>query len=131
MPKKRAYFIEAYSSVDGTAHLPTFCPVGTRDGPSGSILSSMQIGQNVGRLGKMLADGTSHLLTSRLQIGQNVGRWDVPSADVPSVDWANRSQMGSSADGTAHLPTFRPVFWEHFVQYADWAKCCQMACGIC
>ena len=93
------------SSVDGIAHLPTCCPVGTRDGPSGNILSSVQIGQNVGRVGKILADGTSHLLTSRLQIGQNVGCWDVPFADVLSADWAKRSQMGSSADGTAHLPS--------------------------
>ena len=32
----------------------------------------------------------------------SVGRWDVPSADVPSADWAKCSQMGPS-----HLPTAR------------------------
>ena len=29
-------------SADGTAHLPTFCPVGRRDGPSANILSRLQ-----------------------------------------------------------------------------------------
>ena len=86
-------------SANGTAHLPTFCPVCRREGPSGNILSSMQIGQNVGRLGKMLADGTS-----RLQIGQNVARWDGPSANIMF-----RRQTGW------------PI-WEHFAQYADWTK---------
>ena len=39
-------------------------------------MSSMQIGQNVGGLGK------------------NVGRWDVPSADGPSADWTKCHQIG-------------------------------------
>ena len=40
-------------SADGTAHLPTLCSDRKRDGPSGNILSSMQIGQNFGRVVKM------------------------------------------------------------------------------
>ena len=71
--------------------------------------SHLQIGQNVGRSGKMLADGMSHLLTSRLQIGQSVARWGRPICRRPvcrldkmSADWAKCWQMRPS-----HLPTAR------------------------
>ena len=52
-------------------------------GPSHLPTARLQIGQNVGRFGTMLADGTSHLLTSRLQIGQNVATWDRPICRRP------------------------------------------------
>ena len=75
-------------------------PVGKWDGPSANILSRLQTGGLIWEQFVQYADWTKCR-----QIGQNVGRWDVPSADVPSSDWAKCSQMGLSADGTAHLPT--------------------------
>ena len=105
-------------SADGTAHLPTFCPVCRQDGPSGNIFFSMQIGQNVGRLGIMLADGTSHLLTARLHIGQSVARWARRQTGRPICQ-----HFVPSADGMAHLGTFCPVLDK---MSADWAKCSQM-----
>ena len=85
-------------SADGTAHLPTFCPICRRAG--------RQTGWPIWEHFVQYADWTKCR-----QIGQNVGGWDVPSADVPCADWAKCSQMGPSADGTAHLPTFCPVCW--------------------
>ena len=102
------------------AHLPTFCLVCRRDGPSRNIFSSMQIGLNVGRLGIMLADGTSHLRTARLQIGQIVARWARRQTGRPTCQ-----HFVPSSDGMAHLGTFCPVCRLDEIS-ADWAKCSQM-----
>ena len=110
----------ALLSVYVPAHLPTFCPVCRRDDPSGNIFSSVQIGQNVGRLGLMLTDGTSHLLTACLQIGQGVARWARQQMGRPTCQ-----QFVTSADKMARPGIFCPVCrWNKMS--ADWAKCSQM-----
>ena len=109
----------ALLSVYFPAHLPT-CPVCRRDGPSGNIFSSVQIGQNVGRSGIMLADGTSHLLTACLQIGQSVARWARQQMGRPTCQ-----HFVTSADKMAHPGTFCPVCRLDKMS-ADWAKCSQM-----
>ena len=85
-----------------------------------------QIGQNVGRLGKMLADGTSHLLTSCLQIGQHVARWDHPTVCRWDISrWADVRRL----DGTCtslqalwrvELQQITINDWKSYGQYSQW-----------
>ena len=48
------------------------------------------------------------------QIGQNVGRWNVPSADVPSADWAKCNQIIPS-----HLPMARLQIGQNLGRWGD------------
>ena len=113
------------------------CPSGNADGTAGGTAQL----QTFCRICKQARRQTGWLIwehfvlyadwTKRRQIGQNVTIWDVPSADVMSADWAAKcSQMGPSADGRAHLPTFCP-FGRGGGMSAGWAKYWQMGRPIC